>query len=191
MKGLRVGAALCGSFCTFAQVTPQIRRLTEMGCEVYPIMSPAAYETDTRFGEAAEWRRELEAVTGRVVWHTLPDVEPIGPRKMLEVMLVAPCTGNTLAKLAAGISDTAVTMACKSHLRNGRPVVLAVSTNDALSASARNIGQLMSRRHIYFVPLKQDDPQEKPCSCAANFGLLYESIIAAHEGRQLQPMLGS
>ncbi|MCL2084359.1 MAG: dipicolinate synthase subunit B [Oscillospiraceae bacterium] len=191
MKGLRVGAAMCGSFCTFSQIMPQIRRLAEMGCEVYPIMSPAAYETDTRFGKAAEWRSELEAATGRVVWHTLPDVEPIGPRKLLEVMLVAPCTGNTLAKLAAGISDTSVTMACKSHLRNGRPVVLAISTNDALSASARNIGQLMNRRDIYFVPFGQDDPFEKPCSCSANFALLYESVMAAREGRQLQPSLSA
>lgn len=188
MKGLRVGVALSGSFCTFAQIMPQVRRLVEQGCEVYPIMSQTVYSTDTRFGLAEDWRRELETVTGRVIWHTLSDVEPIGPRKLLEVMLVAPCTGNTLAKLANGISDTSVTMACKSHLRNSRPVVLAVSTNDALSASASNIGQLMNRKNVYFVPHKQDDPQEKPCSEVANFGLLYESVVAAYEGKQLQPI---
>jgi dipicolinate synthase subunit B len=189
MKGLRVGVALCGSFCSFSQVFPQIKRLADMGCEVYPIMSPSAYETDTRFGTAKEWRLELETFTNRVIWHTITDVEPLGPRKLLEVILVAPCTGNTLAKLAAGITDTCVTMACKSHLRNGLPVVIALSTNDALSASAQNIGLLMNRKNVYFVPFKQDDPFEKPSSCVANFWLMYESVLSAHKGQQLQPLL--
>ncbi|MCL1820781.1 MAG: dipicolinate synthase subunit B [Oscillospiraceae bacterium] len=190
MKGLRVGFALCGSFCTFQQIMPQVRRLVESGCEVYPIMSRTAYETDTRFGAAEDWRRELEGITGRAIWHTLTDVEPIGPKGLLEVLLVAPCTGNTLAKLATGVTDTSVSMACKAHLRNKRPVVLAISTNDALSASAPNIGTLMNRKNVYFVPFKQDDPDGKPCSAVANLGLVYESVTAAYEGRQLQPMNG-
>jgi dipicolinate synthase subunit B len=190
MKGLRVGIALCGSFCTFGQIMPQIRRLTDNGCEVYPIMSQTAYETDTRFGKAPDWRKELEAITGRVVWHTLADVEPIGPRKLLEVLAVAPCTGNTLAKLAHGLSDTSVSLACKAHLRNQRPLVLAISTNDALAGSGINSSNLMNRKNIYFVPYNQDDPQEKPCSAVANYSLLYESVVAAYEGKQLQPIYG-
>ncbi|GHV05130.1 dipicolinate synthase subunit B [Clostridia bacterium] len=188
MKGLRVGVAMCGSFCVFPQVMPQIRRLVERGCEVYPIMSAAAYGTDTRFGAAADIRREIENITGRVVWHTLGEVEPIGPRRLLEVMLIAPCTGNTLAKLACGISDTAVTFGTKAHLRNNRPVVVAVSTNDALSVSAHNIGTLLARRNMFFVPFKQDNPAEKPGSGVANFGLIYEAVVAAHNGEQLQPI---
>ncbi|GHV31521.1 dipicolinate synthase subunit B [Clostridia bacterium] len=189
MKGLRVGVAMCGSFCAFSQVLPQIRRLAVLGCEVYPIMSAAAYETDTRFGPAADWRSELENITGRVIWHTLSDVEPIGPRKLLEVLIIAPCTGNTLAKLANGIADTAPTFGAKAHLRNNRPVVIALSTNDALSVSARNIGALMARRNVYFVPFGQDNPAEKPCSGVAGFSLLYDTAIAALGGEQLQPML--
>ncbi len=188
MKGLRVGVALTGSFCTFTQVMPQVKRLVDMGCEVFPIMSQTVYDTDTRFGKAQDWREELEGITGRVVWHTLPDVEPIGPRKLIEVLLVAPCTGNTLAKLALGVTDTSVAMACKSQLRNERPVVLAVSTNDALAASAPNIGVLQNRKNIFFVPYKQDDPFEKPCSAVADFSLLYEAVTAAYEGTQLQPV---
>jgi dipicolinate synthase subunit B len=172
----------------FRQVMPQVRRLAENGCEVYPIMSRTAYDTDTRFGKAEDWRRELEGITGRVIWHTLTDVEPIGPKNLLEVLLVAPCTGNTLAKLAHGVTDTSVAMACKSHLRNQRPVVLALSTNDALSASAPNIAALMNRKNVFFVPYNQDDPSEKPCSAGANFGLLYEAVTAAYEGKQLQPI---
>lgn len=190
MKGLRVGVALCGSFCTFGQIMPQIRRLTESGYEVYPIMSQTAYETDTRFGKAADWRKELESITGRVVWHTLADVEPIGPRKLLEVLVVAPCTGNTLAKLAHGLSDTSVSLACKAHLRNQRPLVLAVSTNDALAGGGINISALMNRKNIYLVPYNQDDPREKPCSAVANFGLLCEAVAAAYDGEQLQPIYG-
>lgn len=188
MKGLRVGFAMCGSFCTFRQIMPQVRRLVENGCEVYPIMSQTVYNTDTRFGKAEDWRRELEGITGRAIWHTLTDVEPIGPKGLLEIMLVAPCTGNTLAKLALGVTDTSVAMACKSHLRNQRPVVLAISTNDALSISNPNIATLQNRKNVYFVPYNQDDPNGKPCSGVANFGLLYESVLAAYEGKQLQPV---
>ena len=184
-----VAFALCGSFCSFSAVLPQVRRLRALGWRVLPILSCSAAALDTRFGTAEHWRDQVEALCGRPIWHTVAQVEPIGPRKLLDILLVAPCTGNTLGKLAGGITDTPVTMAVKAHLRNDRPVVLAVSTNDGLSASAANIGALLCRKNYYFVPFGQDDPLKKPTSLAAELSLTGAALAAALEGRQLQPML--
>ena len=151
--------------------------------------TPAAAETDTRFAAAAEFREKLERLCGRSAIDTVAAAEPLGTREALEALLVAPCTGNTLAKLANGVTDTAVTMACKAHLRNGRPLVLAVSTNDGLSGSAGNIAVLLQRKNVYFVPFRQDDPRGKPFSLQAEFGLLSETLAEARKGRQLQPVL--
>lgn len=189
MDKIKLGVALCGSFCTFSQVIPQVKRLIALGYDVTPVMSYHAYSLDTRFGKAADFIMELEAITGHSVLHTLNDTEPIGPKKMFDLLVVAPCTGNTLAKLALGIVDTPVTLAVKSHLRNGNPVVIAVSTNDALSNSAKNIGMLMNRRHYYFVPMAQDNYKAKPTSVVADFEKLPETIEAALKGEQLQPVL--
>ena len=189
MKGLKVGYALCGSFCTFARAVPVIGTLIGMGAEVFPIMSENAYSTDTRFGRAADHVREIEHVTGRSVIHTIAQAEPIGPKKLLDVMVISPCTGNTLAKLTTGITDTPVTMAAKAHLRSGRPLLLAPATNDGLSASAKNIGALMNTKNVWFVPFQQDDSEKKPCSLIAHFELIPEAIEKALAGEQLQPQL--
>lgn len=161
---VRVGFAMTGSFCTFSQVIDQMEQMAQQtGWQLYPILSPNAYETDTRFGSAQQFRRRIEEICGREIWHTLTQTEPIGPKKLLDVLLVAPCTGNTLGKLANGITDTSVTLAVKAHLRNARPVVLAVSTNDALANAGKNIGSLLNSKNIYFVPMRQDAPEQKPC----------------------------
>jgi len=156
---------------------------------IFPIFSFAAATVDSRFGTAQEHLARAEAICGRKVMTSIPDVEPIGPKKMLDVLVIAPCTGNTLAKLAHSIADTPVTMAAKSHLRNGRPVVLAVSTNDALAGAAENIGKLLGRKHYYFVPFGQDDPLNKPTSVVADFEKIEATAKAALEGRQIQPIL--
>lgn len=190
LDGRRIGFAMTGSFCTFSQIFPQIRRLCELGAQVQPILSFNAYQLDTRFYTSEEVRSQLKTICGKEIWHTLQDVEPIGPKKMLDLLIVAPCTGNTLGKLSSGIIDTPVTMAVKSHLRNSRPVLLAVSTNDGLSTSARSIGELMVRRNIYFVPFEQDDPEGKPASLVARMNLIVESAAAALKGTQLPPLCG-
>lgn len=189
MQQTRVGFAFCGSFCTFDKAMGALERVKADFGDVTPIVSDHVAGLDTRFGAAHEFLREMERICGRRVIRTIPDAEPIGPKKLLDALVIAPCTGNTLAKLAAGITDTPVTMAAKSHLRNGRPLVIALSTNDALAASARNIGELMARRNLYFVPFRQDDPQGKPRSLVADFGQVSAALSAALEGRQLQPML--
>lgn len=188
LSGLRVGFAVCGSFCTFESVFGELRELILLGCEVTPIMSHNAYTLDTRFGTAQQNAARLFEITGKTVIHDIPAAEPVGPKKMFDVLVVAPCTGNTLAKLALGIVDTPVCMAVKSHLRNERPVVVAVSTNDALSGAAKNIGALRNYKNFYFVPLAQDDPFAKPFSLVADFGLIPQTILAALEGKQLQPV---
>lgn len=185
MNDKKLGFALCGSFCTLERTLRMMAELVSAGWEIQPIMSPITYGTDTRFGTAEHWRDQVEALCGRPIWHTVAQVEPIGPRKLLDILLVAPCTGNTLGKLAGGITDTPVTMAVKAHLRNDRPVVLAVSTNDGLSASAANIGTLLCRKNYYFVPFGQDDPLKKPTSLAAELSLTGAALAAALEGRQL------
>ena len=186
---LRIGFALTGSFCTFSRVLPVIQSLTGDGCVVTPVLSANAGSLDTRFGTAAVWRDRLATLTGRAPIDTIAAAEPIGPKAMFEVLVVAPCTGNTLAKLAHGITDTPVTMAVKSHLRSEKPVVLAVSTNDGLAGSAANLGMLLNRRHYYFVPLRQDAPAAKPRSLVADMRLVPDTIASALEGRQLQPIL--
>ena len=189
MNGLSVGFALCGSFCTFHKVIPCMRSLAESGANVVPILSETAYGTDTRFGAAADFRDRIETICARPVLHTLTDVEPIGPKKLLDLLIVAPCTGNTLGKLACGITDSCVTLAAKAHLRNARPLLLAVSTNDALGASAQNIGRLLTAKHVFFVPMGQDDPVQKANSIVADFSRLTEAAEAAIAGKQLQPLL--
>ena len=186
---IRVGLALTGSFCTFARVAAVIETMTAQGFAVTPILSFHAGALDTRFGGAAEWRERLLALTGQPPIDTIQAAEPIGPKAMFDVLAVVPCTGNTLAKLAHGITDTPVTMAVKSHLRGEKPIVLAVSTNDGLSGSAANIGALLNRRHYYFVPFGQDAPETKPRSLVADMERLPQTIAAALDGRQLQPIL--
>lgn len=188
MKGKRLGFAVCGSFCTLERTLQEMQVLVSEGWEIQPILSPITYETDTRFGSAVSWRTRIEDLCGREIWHTIPQVEPIGPKALLDILLVAPCTGNTLGKLACGITDTSVTMAVKAHLRNRRPVVLAVSTNDGLSASARSIGTLLNTRHLYLVPFAQDDCHSKECSLVADFSKIGETLKAALAERQLQPV---
>ena len=181
--------ALCGSFCTFEKVLPLIGRMAAGGTKILPLMSFNAAGLDTRFGRAADWKMRLYAATGSQPIETLQGAEPLGPQNMAGAMIIAPCTGATLAKLAHGIIDTPVTLGAKSMLRAGKPVILAVSTNDGLAASARNLGQLMARKYIYLVPFRQDDPEEKPASLVADFSLVADAAQAALEGRQLQPVL--
>lgn len=185
---MNVGFALCGSFCTYAKVFPIMELLTR-DYTVTPIFSEAACTTDSRFGTAREHMEAARELCGRPVLHTISQVEPIGPKKLFDILIIAPCTGNTLAKLAHGIADGPVTMAAKSHLRNGRPVLIAVSTNDALGAAAENIGKLMGRKHYFFVPFAQDDPIEKPTSMVADFGKIPLAMEAALKGRQMQPVI--
>ena len=184
-----VAFALCGSFCTFGAAVPQAAKLAALGWQVIPVMSFTASGTDTRFGSAAGWKAKLEAAAGRPVLDTLTGVEPLGPKHMADALVIAPCTGATLARLAAGRSDTPVTLAAKSLLRVGCPVVVAVSTNDGLGASGENIARLMQRKGFYFVPYGQDDPAAKPQSLKADLTLLPETLQGAMEGRQIQPVL--
>ena len=185
----RVGFAFCGSFCTLAQAMTALEAVKARFGDVTPIVSEHVAAWDTRFGAAHEWLREMERICDRRVISTVPQAEPLGPRKLLDALVICPCTGNTLGKLAAGITDTAVTMAAKAHLRNGRPLVVAVSTNDGLAASAQSIGRLLDRKQVYLVPFGQDDPQGKPASLTADFSLVADTLSAALEGRQLQPLL--
>ena len=189
LSGTRIGVAMCGSFCTFSAVFKQLEELSALGCELTPIMSRNAYSLDTKFGTAQAQIARLEEITGKPVLHEITDTEPIGPKKMFDVLLVAPCTGNTLAKLALGIIDTPVCMAVKSHLRNERPVVLAVSTNDALSGAAKNIGILRNYKNFYFVPVYQDDHINKPFSLISDFSQIPQTIHAALGGKQIQPAM--
>lgn len=188
-KSVRIGCAMTGSFCTFRKVFQAWQALAETGAALTPIMSQAAYESDTRFYPAAEARRIFREICGREIWHTIVETEPIGPKKLLDLLIIAPCTGNTLAKLAAGIADTPVTLAAKSHLRNGRPVLIAPSTNDGLGRNAENLGKLQAMRDFYFVPYGQDAPEGKPASLVSYFDRIPEAARGALEGRQIQPLL--
>lgn len=179
-----IGYAFCGSFCTHARALAEMEKLVAEGREVLPIVSETVYATDTRFGTAEELVHRLESLTGHAVLHEITETEPLGPRIGLEALIVSPCTGNTLAKLANGITDTAVCMAAKAHLRSDRPLILALASNDALSANLRNVGILLSRKHIYFVPMVQDDPEGKPHSLVADFSRLSETLESALQGRQ-------
>ena len=185
---MKIGFAMCGSFCTFAQVFPVMETLAK-DHEVIPILSPAACTIDSRFGTADSHIRKASDICGRQPLTTIAQVEPIGPKKLLDALVIAPCTGNTLAKLAHSIADTPVTMAAKSHLRNGRPIIVAISTNDALAGAAENIGKLLARRHYYFVPFGQDDPIKKPTSIVADFSKIPQTLELALGGQQIQPVL--
>ncbi|MPM35966.1 Dipicolinate synthase subunit B [bioreactor metagenome] len=189
LKGLKVGYALCGSFCTFNDNVSVIRSLVKAGCDVTPIMSYNAYFTDTRFGNADDYIDDIQMLTNKDISCSLTDVEAIGPQKLLDILVISPCTGNTIGKLASGISDTPVSMAAKAHLRNGRPLIIAISTNDGLSANAQNIGRLLNMKNIYFVPFSQDDAFGKPTSLVANFSQIPETIEMAIQGKQIQPLL--
>lgn len=189
LKDIRIGYCLCGSFCTFEKSFKAAQELADLGAKLIPVMSYNSAELDTRFGTAAENTQRLETIAHRDVIKTIVDAEPIGPKKMCDVMVVAPCTANTLAKLAVGITDTPVTMAVKSHLRNGLPVVIAISTNDALAGCAKNIGILQNYRNYYFVPYKQDDYDKKPNSIVADFTLIPKTVEAALTGKQIQPVI--
>ena len=191
MTKATIGFAMCGSFCTFSKAFEQMRALVEDGFDVIPIMSEAACSTDTRFGAARDMVKTAEAIAGKKVLSTVVETEPIGPKDLCDLLIIAPCTGNTLAKLSLGVTDTAVTMAAKSHLRVLKPVLLCAATNDALGASAQNIGRLLNTKHIYFVPLAQDDPVKKPHSLVADFKRIPECAVAALAGRQVQPVFFS
>lgn len=179
-----LGYAFCGSFCTHAAALEELQNLISLGYDIQPIMSERVWDTDTRFGTARALRERVGALCGREIIHTVVEAEPLGPRTPMDALLIAPCTGNTLAKIANGITDTAVCMAAKAHLRSDRPLVITLASNDALSANLQNIATLLSRKQVYFVPMKQDDPEKKPHSLVADFSLLIPTLNAAFEGRQ-------
>ena len=183
-----IGYAFCGSFCTLSRSLLEMERLCETGFEIQPIMSEIVYSTDTRFFVADELVRKVESVTGRSIIHTIRDAEPLGPKQPLEALIISPCTGNTLAKIAGGITDTAVTMAAKAHLRQDRPTLIALATNDAMSQNLGNIGKLLCRKSVYFLPMRQDDAINKPHSLVANFDLMHRAFSAMQNGEQLYPV---
>ena len=185
---MNIGFALCGSFCTYERVFPVMTALAE-NHKVVPIFSKAAATLDSRFGTSAEFLARAEEICGTPPLLTTPDVEPVGPKKLFDILIIAPCTGNTLAKLSHSMADGPVTMAAKSHLRNGRPVILAVSTNDALAGAAENIGKLLAKKNFFFVPFGQDDPQNKPTSMVADFARIPDTLARAMAGKQIQPIL--
>ncbi len=189
MNNKKIGFALCGSFCTFSEAIMQIEELLKIGAEVFPIMSFNAYSVDTRFGKAGDHIKRIEALCGKKVIASISDAEPIGPGNLLDLLIIEPCTGNTIGKLANGITDTPVTLAAKAHLRNEKPVLIAVSTNDALTASALNIGKLLNTKNIYFVPMRQDSPENKTRSIVADFSKTVISAQAALQGKQIQPII--
>lgn len=185
---MTIGYAICGSFCTIARSLDAMKTLRAAGCELLPIFSEKAYSYDTRFGKAKDIVQSVETICQKTCLHTIPETEPLGPAIPLDALVIAPCTGNTLAKMANGITDSCVTMAAKAHLRNGRPLLIALATNDALSANLHNIGTLLSRKNIYFVPLAQDDPIKKPGSLIADFSMIRTALTDALAGRQTQPL---
>ena len=189
LKGVRLGFALTGSHCCLNDVIPQLRTLMNEGAEILPIISNSVATTDTRFGSSEKWKREIKEITGKDAYETMVETEPIGPQKLLDVLLVAPCTGNTLAKLANGITDGPVLLSIKAQLRNQRPVVLGISTNDGLSMNAKNIGLLLNVKNLYMVPFGQDNPISKPNSLMARWDKITDTVVEALKGRQYQPVL--
>lgn len=190
LKDKKIGFAMCGSFCTFKRAIVELEKLAETGADITPIMSTVSAVTDTRFGTAEFFRNKVEEITGKKIITTIKEAEPIGPKNLLDILVVLPCTGNTLAKIASGIADTSVTMAVKAHLRNQKPVLIAVSTNDGLGTAAKNIAVLMNTKNMFFIPFSQDDYIKKPNSLVAVFEYLIPSVEAALEGRQIQPVIG-
>lgn len=189
LKNVKIGFALTGSFCTFEKTIEQMENLVKLGAEVIPIMSYNSYKLDTKFGTALEHINKIKQITNKEIIHTIQEAEPIGPKKLTDIMLIAPCSGNTIAKLANGVTDTPVVMAAKSHLRNQSPLVIAISTNDALSGSAENIGKILNRRNYYFVPFRQDNPITKPNSLVFDPKYIPETLEKALEGEQFQPVI--
>lgn len=189
MENLNVGFALCGSFCTIAQSVEQMKKLKEKNINIIPIMSPIVYQSNTRFYNNEKLKEDVENICNRKIIHDIVEAEPIGPKNLLDLLIVSPCTGNTLGKIANGITDTSVTMAVKAHLRNNKPVIIALATNDALGASAKNIGTLFNTKNIYFVPFGQDDPFSKSNSLIADFSLIYDTMLSSINGKQLQPII--
>lgn len=189
LQNIKIGFALTGSFCTFEKTIRQMQELINLGAEVIPIMSYSSYKLDTKFGTASDYIEKIKEITNKDIIHTIQEAEPIGPKKMTDIMLIAPCSGNTIAKLANGIIDTPVTMAAKSHLRNQRPLVIAISTNDALSGSAENIGKILNRKNYYFVPFRQDNPITKPNSLVFDSKSIIETLEKALEKEQIQPLI--
>lgn len=184
----KLGFALCGSFCTFEKILREMEKLSEH-YDITPVLSGFAASADTRFGKAEDFLRRIREITGKEPITEITAAEPIGPKKLFDILLIEPCTGNTLGKLANGITDTSVTMAAKAHLRNGRPLLIAVSTNDALGASAANIGRLLNSKNVFFVPMSQDSPEGKPASVVADFEKTADAIEAALSGKQLSPVI--
>jgi len=189
MENIILGYAFCGSFCTHRDSLKALEELAKENIKIRPIMSQIVYNTDTRFGKAADLITTVEGLTGEKIIHDIAAAEPIGPKNLLDIIVVSPCTGNTLSKIALGITDTPVTMAVKAHLRNNKPVVLAIATNDALGATAKNIGLLHNTKNIYFVPYRQDDPHSKNNSLVCDFSRLKETVEFALKGEQIQPLL--
>ncbi len=189
LSGRKIGLVVTGSHCTFSALMPEVEKIIQEGAEVYPIVSATVANSDTRFGSAAHWLQELTRMTGHQPISSIIEAEPIGPGKLFDLVLIAPCTGNTLAKLANGITDTAALMATKAHLRNQRPVVIAISTNDGLGMNAKNIGMLLNIKYIYWVPFGQDNPVTKSNSLVAKMDKIVDSVVEALQGRQIQPLL--
>lgn len=189
LKGLNMGLCMCGSFCTLSDVIDEIEKLSKLGVNIYPVMSYNSGLTDTKFGNAKDIRNKIEELSGNKIINSIEGAEPIGPENKFDVMVVAPCTGNTMAKLNNGITDTPVTMAVKAHLRNNKPVVIALATNDALGVTLKNIGGLIIRKNIYFVPFGQDNFEKKPLSMIADFKKIKETVEFALEGKQIQPLI--
>ena len=188
-KNIKIGYIFTGSFCTFSKSISKMKDLIKLGADIIPIMSFNSYKLNTRFGKAEDFIKDIEIATGNNIIHTIAEAEPIGPKKLTDVMVVCPCTGNTISKLANDIIDTPATMAVKSHLRNNLPVIIAVSTNNALSSNAENIGKLLNRKNYYFVPFKQDNPITKPRSIVADFDMLEKTIESALINEQISPIL--
>lgn len=189
LEECRIGFGITGSFCTFAKIKEELKKLKVTGADITPVFSFNTQITDSRFGGAREFVAEVEKITGKTGMKTIAQAEPVGPKALFDVMVIAPCTGNTLAKLCAGITDSPVLMAAKAHLRNERPLIISVSTNDALGVNFKNIGYLMNMKNVYFVPFGQDDPVKKPKSMIADVSLIPDTINAAFEGRQIQPVI--
>ncbi len=189
LTGKTIGLALTGSHCTLENIFPQVEKMIQSGAEIYPIMSLSVQTTDTRFGTAEKWLERISKLTGRQPWSSIVEVEPIGPRRLLDLLLIAPCTGNTMAKLANGVTDSVVLMAAKAQLRNFRPVVIAISTNDGLGLNAKNLAVLLNTRHVYLVPFGQDDPRQKPNSLVFREDEIIPTMLEALQGKQKQPVL--
>lgn len=189
LRGKKIGIIMTGSFCTFSKVITQLKELYKMGADIIPIMSFNSYNLDTKFGEAKDFIQQVEQISGKKIINSIQGAEPIGPKRLTDIMLIAPCSGNTIAKLANGITDTPATMATKSHLRNDNPVVIAVSTNDGLSGAAENIGKLLNRKNYYFVPYRQDNPITKPRSLVFDETYIIKTIEEALDRKQIQPIL--